>query len=129
MPATDARLAPRARTRADVLAVVKDLRNIFDDHGRRPCEHGLAMLPEPQSSNFKAMFPSCPAEPCLAGVTPQEYNRAITYPNPAAEVHVANNDFAWTGEQGVPCCWAEQSLKSVERTLHEAWGLGAVLKR
>ena len=23
----------------------------------------------------------------------------------------------------MPCCWAEQSLKSVERTLHQAWAL------
>mmetsp|Transcript_79066 Transcript_79066/g.157174 ORF Transcript_79066/g.157174 Transcript_79066/m.157174 type:complete len:171 (-) Transcript_79066:320-832(-) len=85
----------------------------------------LAMLPQPLSSNFKAMFPGCPAEPCLAGVTPQEYNHAVSEPNPAARIHIANNDFAWTGEQGVPCCWAEQSLKSVERTLHTAWGLPA----
>ena len=35
----------------------------------------------------------------------------------------ANNDYAWTGFHDVPCCWAEQSLKSVERTLHKAWAL------
>ena len=37
---------------------------------------------------------------------------------------MANNDFTWTGFQGVPCCWAEQSLRSVEKTLHDHWSLG-----
>merc|ERR1712146_193592 len=81
----------------------------------------LAALPQPQSSNFRAMFGSCPAEPCLANVTPQQYYNAVPSPNPAANIHLANNDWAWTGEQGVPCCWAEQSLKSVEKTLHTSW--------
>lgn len=85
----------------------------------------LAMLPEPLSANMHAMVhsPLCPVEPCIAGLTPHEYNAAVASPNPAVNVHVANNDFAWTGDQGVPCCWAEQSLKSVERTLHTAWAL------
>jgi hypothetical protein len=84
----------------------------------------LAALPQPMSSNFRAQVPSCPAESCLDGVSAPQYNAATASPNPAANIHIANNDFAITLEQGVPCCWAEQSLKSVERTLHTAWGLG-----
>ena len=84
----------------------------------------LAALPQPMSSNFRAQVPSCPAESCLDGVSAPQYNAATATPNPAANIHIANNDFAITLEQGVPCCWAEQSLKSVERTLHTAWGLG-----
>jgi len=85
----------------------------------------LALLPGPASSNFHAQIGSaCPAEQCLQGVSPEEYYDVISSPNPVANIHVANNDFAWTDYEGVPCCWAEQSLKPVERTLHRAWGLG-----
>ena len=88
----------------------------------------LARLPNPMSSNFRAMpiagiAAMCPAEPCLAGVSPQAYTAAVEAPNAHANIHIANNDYTWTMEQDVPCCWAEQSLKSVERTLHKAWGL------
>ncbi|CAE8583443.1 unnamed protein product [Polarella glacialis] len=84
----------------------------------------LATLPAPASSNFHAQVgDACPAELCLKGVSPEEYNEAISSPNAMANIHVANNDFAYTGDQGVPCCWAEQSLKPVERTLHKVWGL------
>ena len=57
-------------------------------------------------------------------VAPAEYIAAVETPNPAAKIHVANNDYTWTGFQGVPCCWAEQSLRSVEKTLHDHWSLG-----
>eukprot|EP00401_Gymnodinium_catenatum_P029499 CAMPEP_0117538404 /NCGR_PEP_ID=MMETSP0784-20121206/42462_1 /TAXON_ID=39447 /ORGANISM="" /LENGTH=474 /DNA_ID=CAMNT_0005335019 /DNA_START=16 /DNA_END=1437 /DNA_ORIENTATION=- len=85
----------------------------------------LALLPGPASSNFHAQIgDACPAEQCLKGVSPEEYYDAVSSPNAVANVHVANNDFALTGYEGVSCCWAEQSLKPVERTLHKAWGLG-----
>ena len=48
------------------------------------------------------------------------YNALIGAPSAARDIHIANNDFTWTGDDDVPCCWAEQSLKSVERTLHKA---------
>ena len=85
----------------------------------------LALLPSPTSSNMHEMLhtPSCPAEQCLDGVTPTQYNAAVSTPNPRRAVHLANNDYAWTGFNGVPCCWAEQSLRSVERTLHTHWSL------
>ncbi|KOO24769.1 pantetheinase [Chrysochromulina tobinii] len=75
----------------------------------------LAALPQPMSSNFRAQVPSCPAESCLDGVSAPQYNAATATPNPAANIHIANNDFAITLEQGVPCCWAEQSLNVDER--------------
>lgn len=48
----------------------------------------LAALPNPESSRFDAMpIPiapgACPAEPCLAGVTPQQYVAAVETPNAA----------------------------------------------
>ena len=80
----------------------------------------LAALPNPMSSRLDAMpFPFapgvCPAEPCLAGVTPQQYVAAVDTPNAdgaAARIHIANNDFTWTGFQGLPCCWAPQRAES-----------------
>ena len=80
----------------------------------------LAALPNPMSSRFDAMplpfAPGvCPAEPCLAGVTPQQYVAAVETPNAdgaAARIHIANNDFAWTGFQGLPCCWAPRRAES-----------------
>lgn len=90
----------------------------------------LAMLPNPISSNMHEMIKrldpastSCPAESCLDGVTPEAYNAAIGTPNVARNIHLANNDYAWTEYHDVPCCWAEQSLRSVERTLHKVWSL------
>ena len=88
----------------------------------------LARLPNPMSSNFRAMpiagiAATCPAEPCLAGVSPQAYTAAVQAPNAHANIHIANNDYTWTMEQDVPCCWAEQSLKAVEKSLHDKWGL------
>ena len=84
--------------------------------------------------------------------TDGRYNALVYRPNPARNIHLANNDYAWTGDQEVcgtaslsgailaarsqwcdpsgaipalqvPCCWAEQSLKPAERALHRAWGL------
>ena len=48
----------------------------------------LAALPNPMSSRFDAMpIPfapgACQAEPCLAGVTPQQYVAAVDTPNAA----------------------------------------------
>jgi len=85
----------------------------------------LALLPSPTSSNMHAMIKSdrCPEESCLAGVTPTQYNSIISTPNPERRIHLANNDYTYTGFHNVPCCWAEQSLRSVERTLHTAWAL------
>lgn len=90
----------------------------------------LARLPNPMSSNFRAMpvaaiADTCPAEPCLAGVSPQAYTAAVEAPNAHANIHIANNDYTWTMEQDVPCCWAEQSLRAVEKTLHDKWGVAA----
>lgn len=86
----------------------------------------LARLPAPLSANMHEMVHTdqCPAEPCLAGLTPPTYNDIVASPNPQRNIHIANNDYAWTGFHDVPCCWAEQSLRSVERTLHTSWGLG-----
>ena len=82
-------------------------------------------LTNPASANlhWQMKSASCPAEPCLATYTPQTYNKLIGTPNSNYNVHLANNDYSWTGDDNVPCCWAEQSLKSVERTLHQEWGL------
>jgi len=85
----------------------------------------LAALPQPFSNRMHSMIDTCPLEPCLEGVASTAYNAAVASPNPAANIHIANNDFALTGDQGVPCCWAEQTLKSVERTLHTVWQLPA----
>ena len=41
----------------------------------------------------------------------------------ARRIFVANNDFYWTGYQGTPCCWAEQSLKMAELILKTHFGL------
>ena len=76
----------------------------------------LAALPNPMSARFDTMPVSfapgaCPVEPCLAHVTPQQYVAAVEAPNAAgaaAGIHLANNDFTWTGYQGLPCCWAPQ---------------------
>ena len=83
----------------------------------------FAQLSNPASANLHWMIQSCPAEACLDGVTPMAYNALIGAPSAARDIHIANNDFTWTGDDDVPCCWAEQSLKSVERTLHKAWAL------
>jgi len=84
----------------------------------------FATLTNPASANLNWMIgKACPAESCLQGVTPTSYNALVGTPNPARNIHIANNDFTWTGDDSVPCCWAEQSLKSVERTLHKAWQL------
>lgn len=89
----------------------------------------FAMLPAPLSANMSSMLHTgtCPAERCLEGFTPAAYNTLVGQPNPQFSVHIANNDYAWTGEDNVQCCWAEQSLRSVERTLHNAWGLAKPL--
>ena len=85
----------------------------------------LAQLPQPMSANMHVMAksPLCPAEPCLQGLTPPQYNDIVANPNSKRDIHIANNDYAWTGFDDVPCCWAEQSLRSVERTLHSSWSL------
>ena len=83
----------------------------------------FAQLSNPASANLHWMIQSCPAEACLDGTTPRQYNALIGAPSAARDIHIANNDFTWTGDDDVPCCWAEQSLKSVERTLHKAWAL------
>ena len=85
----------------------------------------LALLPSPASSNLheQCKTPACPSEPCLHGVTPLQYEAVVSWPNPSTKIHIANNDFTWTGFEGVPCCWAEQTLKSAERTLHNFWAL------
>ena len=36
---------------------------------------------------------------------------------------VANNDYWFTGYQGTPCCWAEQSLKVAEHILKTHFAL------
>lgn len=86
----------------------------------------FATLTNPASSNMHWMIAriggsGCPKETCLPP-TPSAYNAIISSPT-SRNIHLANNDYAWTGDHDVPCCWAEQSLKSVERTLHKAWGL------
>mmetsp|Transcript_53350 Transcript_53350/g.119751 ORF Transcript_53350/g.119751 Transcript_53350/m.119751 type:complete len:172 (-) Transcript_53350:914-1429(-) len=85
----------------------------------------FARLTSPVSANMHWMIKDdrCPAEACLRGVNAQQYNALVYRPNPARNIHLANNDYAWTGDQEVPCCWAEQSLKPAERALHRAWGL------
>jgi len=82
------------------------------------------LLPTPQASNFYAQLGDvCPSEQCLRGVSPDAYYDAVETPNEGVDIHVANNDFSWALYQSVPCCWAENSLKAVERTLHREWGL------
>ena len=80
-------------------------------------------LTNPASANLHWMIQSCAAETCLSGTSPHDYNALVAQPNANRRIHMANNDYTWTGDHDVPCCWAEQSLKSAERTLHHYWKL------
>ncbi|EOD33511.1 hypothetical protein EMIHUDRAFT_111788 [Emiliania huxleyi CCMP1516] len=51
------------------------------------------------------------------------YTFTLEHPQVKWRIHLANNDFTWTGYQGKPCCWAEQSLRAVERILVREWAL------
>jgi len=87
----------------------------------------LAALTNPASAllanQIKGHSTTCPREECLNDVTPVQYNALVGQPSASRNIHIANNDYAWTLDQSVPCCWAEQGLKAAERSLHKAWGL------
>ena len=61
--------------------------------------------------------------PTLHAVT---RNARISSRSPTLHAHAqpvdAGSDPRAT-DQGVPCCWAEQSLKPVEKMLHDVWDL------
>ena len=84
-----------------------------------------AYLTPPVSSNFRAMVGDvCPVETCLGDVDAHTYTMKVSNPTAGARrIFVANNDFYWTGYQGTPCCWAEQSLKMAELILKTHFGL------
>lgn len=52
----------------------------------------FARLTNPASANLGAMISTCKHEACLDAVTPAQYNALIGTPNPARNIHVANND-------------------------------------
>ena len=81
-------------------------------------------LPTPMSSNFKAMLKTCPEETCLGGVDGHAYTMKTSNPTGGKKnLFVANNDYWFTGYQGTPCCWAEQSLKVAEHILKTHFAL------
>ena len=50
----------------------------------------LSQLPQPKSANMHAMVhsPLCPAEPCLRGLTPPQYNDIVASPNAQRAIHM-----------------------------------------
>lgn len=66
-----------------------------------------------------------PLPPCLHGISPAVYWRQIRKPIQSRQIFLANNDW-WLEEPSVdlmPPYWAEVSLRTAERVLHDYVGL------
>ncbi|KAH8044332.1 flavin containing amine oxidoreductase [Aureococcus anophagefferens] len=80
-------------------------------------------LPTPMSSNFRAMLKTCRRDPASAAQTATLHTMKTRTRRGKKNLFVANNDYWFTGYQGTPCCWAEQSLKVAEHILKTHFAL------
>jgi len=83
-----------------------------------------SFLSNPEPVNIYADHPGGRPQRCLQNVSAGEYISTVSAPTEEYDVFLANNDYFYEGLSGARCCWAENSLKPMEKLLRDRFALG-----